>query len=93
MEMDNTVPDLYKSIKGAKIEHDHYQSDLYFKDTLVSRAILDRFPVQKSNSLSFISNNDRTRWIDVPFGYTPYWENIAKQVAKQKSKGGCCGKK
>lgn len=63
---------LYQRIKEAGIEHSNHYSDLYIPSTPENRAILKEFgaPVE-----SFWNNETKTRWLDIPFAYDPYWES------------------
>lgn len=65
---------LYNELKERGIEIGNHESDLYFPSTPETKAILAKYPLQKLCSTSFINNIDKTLWIDVPFGFDPYWE-------------------
>jgi hypothetical protein len=81
--------DLYTCLKQAGIETKNHESDLYFPSTDITRAILAGFPVLKSNSEAFTSNIDNQPWIDVPFAFSPYWDNIQVQIDKRKAGAQC----
>jgi hypothetical protein len=69
-----SVMTLYQELKEAGIKIDSHESDLYFENTPESRAILEKYPLEKKNSTRFQSSIDGTPWIDVPFAYLPFWE-------------------
>jgi 2'-5' RNA ligase superfamily len=75
--MNESESSLYAELKAAGIEISNHESDLYFPDTPESRAILDRFPMEKRSATRFTNQappNVGQRWIDVPFAYVPWWE-------------------
>ena len=55
---------------------DHYNSDLYLKRTPASQAIIAR--MENRSLLSIFRDSDGVAWYDLPFCYTPYWENPAR---------------
>jgi len=72
---------LYQSACKAGLAIDSHESDLYLKDCLEARRL-----VQNSRSAhSFFTNQiDGKRWIDVPFCYDPWW--AARAQGKVPSK-------
>lgn len=65
---------LFETIKAEGIHHASHESDLYLPDTPQVRAILDKFPLQKSNATRFKNQVNGGTWIDVPFAFLPFWE-------------------
>lgn len=65
--------DIYAALKAAGCELDHHESDLYVKAT--PEAI--RLTAGEPNR-SFFTSHDGSRWIDLPFKYTPFWERKAR---------------
>lgn len=65
---------LFESLKAANIPTDHHESDLYFKESLESLAILDLWPQEKSTARRFYSQVEREMWIEVPFAFVPFWD-------------------
>ena len=55
----------------------HHNSDLYLKCTPAAKAIIDRLE-NKALLSTFRSNIDGAMWYDLPFCFTPYWENPSK---------------
>lgn len=53
---------------------DHRESDLYVRDTPVTRLVIRQFGRESS---AFTSPVDGQRWLDVPFGYEPFWKKKA----------------
>lgn len=78
---------LYAALVAAGIEISNHESDLYFPVTPESKAILARFPLQKSNAKAFRNEappNVGQLWYDVPFAYEPFWEAARRRVRKVK---------
>jgi hypothetical protein len=70
-------PTLFEEIKEAGIPFSNHASDLYVKDCPSSREILEKYPLQRRNSTRFINLTNNELWIDIPFEYTPYWNNLS----------------
>ncbi len=72
-----TNTDIYKQLKSADVELSSHESDLYaLKDTTSESIIADyKF---KSSVTIFRNQRDNKLWYDIPFAYTPYWENKSK---------------
>lgn len=66
--------ELFNAIKQAGIEFASHESDLYLPDTPEVRAILEKYPVSKSNAQRFKNQLNGEIWLDVPFAYLPFWE-------------------
>lgn len=66
---------LMSALMDAGIEIDHHESDLYFPVTEESTAILENYPQQFKNSTKFKDNISGDTWYDVPFSYTPYFND------------------
>lgn len=65
-----------KTIPAEQI--DHHDSDLYIMVTPESRKIVNEYEF-KQNVTTFISAiAPHVLWFDIPFAYTPYWDNIRK---------------
>jgi hypothetical protein len=64
---------LYNELKEAGIPLSSHESDLYFKSTPESLAILEKYPLQRRNSTRFKNNLNGEIWMDVPFSYDPWW--------------------
>lgn len=70
------TPSLYLKLKRAGCEIDSWQSDLYVRDTPEVRAIIqshDDEAGKKTRYSRFTSQRDGNRWVEVPFGFEPYW--------------------
>lgn len=72
---------LFEQIKNAGIPYSNHSSDLYVKDCEESRAILNQHPLPKANARTFINQQNQERWIDIPFNYMPFWENVNRICA------------
>jgi len=65
---------LYQELKAAGVPMANHESDLYVPDTEQVRAILDKYPVSKSNARRFTNQVEGGTWIDIPFAFEPWWE-------------------
>lgn len=70
---------LYETLTAAKIPTDHHESDLQFLSTDRSLAILAEFPLEHGQAIRFRSQIDKQLWVEVPFAYTPFWDNREKR--------------
>ncbi len=66
-----TVHTIYQALKTAGVALDNHESDLYAKDTDISRAILQDYPHTYSG---FLNQQDGQAWLDIPFAFDPWWE-------------------
>ncbi len=55
---------------------DHHNSDLYLKRTPASKAIIER--MENKSLLSVFRDPSGVAWYELPFCFTPYWENPSK---------------
>lgn len=55
---------------------DHHNSDLYLKKTPASVALLER--LENRVLLTTFRDPDGVLWFELPFCFTPFWENPAK---------------
>ena len=55
-------------------EIDHHYSDLYLKVTPISKKLVGQYE-WRQNVTTFRSQISRERWYEIPFAFTPYWEN------------------
>lgn len=55
---------------------DHHGSDLYLKRTPAAVALVNRLTTK--SLLSVFRDPDGVPWYDLPFCFTPYWENPRK---------------
>lgn len=69
------MADLYQELKNAGCETDHHESDLYVKLTPRSREIVKRSGLKSG---IFRSKDDTEWWIEIPFAYSPFFENKAQ---------------
>jgi hypothetical protein len=68
--------DLYALLAAAGCEIDHHESDLYVKATPEAIAL-----VKASGWTYEWFRSDGASWLDVAFGYTPWW--VAREEGKQ----------
>jgi hypothetical protein len=63
---------IYAAMLAAGVPIDHHASDLYVKDTPITRGVLQEYPDQCRST--FRSQIDDERWIDLPFAFDSFWE-------------------
>jgi hypothetical protein len=71
---------LYDNLKIHGINTDHHESDLYFPLTVQTTAILEQYPVHSHNATIFTHVEYGFPWYDVPFAFTPWWENKQRRL-------------
>jgi hypothetical protein len=79
---------LYEACIELQLETDHYESDLYIKDSEQARTLLIEYnePIKP-----FLSQADGLMWLDVAFGYLPFWEeNIKQCILRQEKQDSTC---
>ena len=66
-------PSLYELLKAKGVPTDHHASDLYCLQTPESLSL-----VQQHSRLysTFVDAIDKQMWLEIPFAYAPFWENI-----------------
>jgi len=64
---------IYEDLLQNGITIDCHESDLYFPSTDKSKEILNRHPEVKHYTM-FQDSIDTKLWIEIPFGYIPFWE-------------------
>ncbi len=67
------VTSLYDEIIARNIPHSNHESDLYIPVTPVTTALLEKYPLQKKLSSTFIHTKEKCKWYDVSFAFLPYW--------------------
>lgn len=63
---------LYSKCISQGLKTDHYESDLYIEHSSKAAKLVNQYT---QNSILFIDNIDNKLWIEVPFAYTPFYEN------------------
>lgn len=66
---------VYAECVDAGMLVEHHESDLYVKDTIEARAILER---HGSKFSTFVDGKGEV-WLDVPFGFDPFWK-VSKEA-------------
>lgn len=66
---------IYDDAIAAGIKTDHHESDLYLPDIPEARAIIAKHGkrVDGHNVSRFISQTDGKPWLEIVFGFMPYW--------------------
>ena len=57
---------------------DHHNSDLYLKRTPAAVALVNR--LENKSLVSVFRDPSGVPWYDLPFCFTPYWENPRKYI-------------
>ena len=74
----NKMASIYEEVKAAGGYIPDHESDLYIEDTAENRAILARYPLEKSIATRFKDNVTGKPSIEIPFAFMPFWEARAK---------------
>lgn len=72
---------VYTDLKEAGIPLDSHESDLYVLSTSEAWVIIRK---HKKRGESFKSQIDGKIWIDLPFCYDPFWENVHRKSLARK---------
>jgi len=64
---------IYEEIKKTGFEIDNHESDLYCLANDITANILKNYEF-KSQVTIFTSKTDKRLWYDIPFAYSPYWD-------------------
>ncbi len=64
------VSNLYDEAVAQGIPTDNHESDLYLKDSEITRALLR---VAHVDAKAFVSNVDGRMWWEIPFAFSPWW--------------------
>jgi len=56
---------------------DHHTSDLYLKKTAESEKLIAEYEFKKQVE-TFTDNITHTTWYDIPFAFTPFWDEVNK---------------
>ena len=73
---------IYEELIAAmpKEEIDHCNSDLYVKSTPISESIIKKHRLRNGLNYEYFTDQiTKTRWIDIYFAYTPYWNERSKK--------------
>ena len=65
---------LFQELTAAGCEIDNHESDLFVKDSPVSRSIIRRHSDSEDKRVLFRSTLDNEMWWDIPFAYDPFWQ-------------------
>lgn len=77
------VLDLYTELVNAGVRVSGHESDLYVPITPLSKAIVLRVdPARLMRRSEFTCLVTGERHWDFPFQYTPFWQNVARKVAR-----------
>lgn len=78
MKKDLTPSTIYAAAVAAlpAYDIDHHASDLYIKRTPAAVALVGR--LDNTALLSVFRGSDGAVWYELPFCFSPYWENRSK---------------
>lgn len=72
---DNPYTNPYRKLLDAGAQIDHHESDLYVEATPATVEIVEASGWSFSR---FVSQIDGKVWLDIPFGYEPFWDAKAR---------------
>lgn len=72
---------IYTEAKKLGIPMDSHESDLYLKVTPESTELVKKYD-KNGIANRFTSQIDFTAWYDLPFMFTPFWENKQRKITK-----------
>jgi len=64
---------IYQQMKAAGVEIDNHESDLYVPVNADTQKLITKYRF-RSNVTTFVNQIDGKLWFDIPFAYTPFWE-------------------
>ena len=64
---------IYEQMKATGVEIGNHYSDLYVPVTEETTAIVKDYEF-KTNVTRFTNQIDHKPWYDIPFAFTPYWD-------------------
>ena len=79
-----TMTDIYERAVREMDAKDiaHWQSDLYLRRNAISEKLISEYKF-KANVKQFRDQIDHVIWYDIPFAYTPYWEERGQKNKKE----------
>lgn len=73
--------DIYEQLKAVGVPIGSHESDLYAEVNAKSREIVSGYEY-KCNVTTFRNQITGTLWYDIPFAYTPFWDQKLNRVTK-----------
>ncbi len=73
------VSTIYAAAKEQGIETDSHESDLYLKDSPITKALLG---VAHVNAKSFRHQVDGSLWWEIPFAFSPFWDKVSHRAGR-----------
>lgn len=74
---------IYQQMVEAGAEIDSHKSDLYVKSTPKTREIIRGYEYLNSVT-TFTSQIDGQLWMDIPFAFDPFWEEVRKGHSRHR---------
>ena len=79
--MKNIYEQAVATLPADHIDHSSYGSDLYLKKSPEADKLIKAYDFH-NRVTTFRSQIDGCIWYDIPFGYMPYWEEVARKSAR-----------
>jgi hypothetical protein len=70
--------DFYGNVIELGIEHDHHESDLYVPVNAQTKTMMNDYEYAMLVT-TFKDQVTGNLWYDIPFAYTPWWEERAEK--------------
>ncbi len=75
---------IYEQAKELGIEISHHESDLYIPVNDKTRELVKKHRANGGSATTFTSQIDGKPWYDIPFHYSPWWEQRVGPYLKGK---------
>lgn len=73
--MQTKITNIYSEIRKLGIQYAALASDLYIPVNEQTKQLIAHYE-HKCNVTTFVDNITGTLWYEIPFAFTPYWDNI-----------------
>ena len=68
------MTNIYEELKNAGVEIANHESDLYCPVNVITKEIVSRYEYSQNVTI-FKDQITGKPWYNIPFAYTPFWEN------------------
>lgn len=69
---------IYEQAKALGIEIENHESDLYLPVNKQTRELVKKHLANGGSASTFVNQIDKKLWYDIPFHYSPWWEERMK---------------
>jgi len=79
---------LYQKLVETGVEIDFHESDLYVENTTETQKIIGQHRLKNDGypqNIQHFNGTDGKRYIEIPFGYEPFWETRLKDNQTQNT--------